>query len=108
MGRRPLCAVLVGLVAATACAGSGGSVVLRRERTGTIEWTPCGKVECGRLSVPLDFTRPNGPRIALALARLPAARKPIGVLFSNPGGPGGSGVEFLRSAADVVPAAIRD
>ena len=83
-------------------------MVLRRERTGTIEWTPCGKVECGRLSVPLDFTRPNGPRIALALARLPAARKRIGVLFTNPGGPGGSGVEFLRSAADVFPEAIRD
>src|SRR5438132_9789910 len=106
MGSRPLSAVLVSLVAAGACAGSG-SVVLRQERTGAIEWTPCGKVECGRLSVPLDFTRPNGPHIALALARIPAARKRIGVLFTNPGGPGGSGVEFLRSAADVFPEEIR-
>ena len=108
MGRRPLSAVLVGLVAATgACAGSRGAVVPRRQQTGAIQWTRCDKVECGRLSVPLDFTRPNGPQIELALARIPASRKRIGVLFTNPGGPGGSGVEFLRSAVDVFPAAIR-
>src|SRR6266853_861913 len=107
MGRRPLSAVLVGLVAATgACAGRS-TVVPRQEQTGAIRWTRCDKVECGRLSVPLDSTRPNGPHIELALARIPASRKRIGVLFTNPGGPGGSGVEFLRSAADVFPEEIR-
>jgi pimeloyl-ACP methyl ester carboxylesterase len=99
MGTRPLSAALVAAVlAAGACTGSSGSVVLRHERTGTIEWSPCDKVECGSLSVPLDFAHPDGPHIMLALARLPARRKPIGVLFTNPGGPGGSGVDFLRDA----------
>jgi pimeloyl-ACP methyl ester carboxylesterase len=109
MGRRPLSAVLVAAVlAASACTGSSGSVVLRRERTGTIEWAPCGRVECASLSVPLDFTHPAGPHITLALARLPARGKPIGVLVTNPGGPGGSGVDFLRDADQQFPAEIRN
>ena len=58
--------------------------------------------------MPLDFRRPDGPHITLALARLPAAHKRIGVLLTNPGGPGGSGIDFLRSAADVFPQEIRD
>jgi len=109
MGRRPLASVLVAVALATAgaCTGESGSV-LRHERTGTIEWKPCEKVECASLSVPLDFERPAGPRISLALARLPAAGKRVGVLFTNPGGPGGSGVGFLRDAAGVFPAEIRD
>jgi pimeloyl-ACP methyl ester carboxylesterase len=111
MGRRPLAAAVVALVlatAASACTGGSGSVVLRRERTGAIEWKPCGTVECGSLSVPLDFHRPGGPHITLALARLPAAHKRIGVLFTNPGGPGGSGVDILRDADQLFPAEIRD
>lgn len=110
MGRRPYAAVLVALIlatAATACAGSD-SVVLRNERTGSIDWKPCDHVECGSLSVPLDHARPAGPRITLALARLPAAHKSIGVLFTNPGGPGGSGVDILRDADQLFPSEIRD
>ena len=95
-------------LAAGGCAGTSGPVVLRHERTGTVNWTPCDKVECGSLSVPLDYRRPRGPRITLALARLPAAHKRLGVLFTNPGGPGGSGVDFLRDAQEVFPATIRN
>ncbi len=111
MGRRPFVALVAALVVATttvACGASGSTVVLRTERTGTIVWAPCAKVECASLSVPLDVTRPNGPRISLALARLPAVHKPVGVLFTNPGGPGGSGVDFLRQADEVFPQEIRD
>jgi len=111
MRRRPLAAVVVGLalvIAASGCTGSSGSVVLRTEQTGAIQWKPCDKVECGTLSVPLDYRRPKGPHVTLALARLPAAHKRIGVLFTNPGGPGGSGVDFLRDADEVFPAEIRN
>jgi pimeloyl-ACP methyl ester carboxylesterase len=109
MARRPLAAVLLAVVVvfAGAC-GTSGPVGLRTERTGTVEWKRCDTLECASLSVPLDYARPAGPHITLALARLPASGTSKGVLFTNPGGPGASGIGLLRQAADVFPAEIRD
>ena len=45
--------------------------------------------ECGDLRVPLDYTRPNGPEITLAMSRFKATDHRIGVLVMNSGGPGG-------------------
>src|SRR4051794_30047648 len=105
MPRRPFSVLFVALLVATAgCSANGGSAKLRTESTGTVGWSPCSKVECGSLSVPLDYAHPNGPHITLALARLPATgKKKIGVLYTNPGGPGVSGVELLRSAPNIFP-----
>jgi pimeloyl-ACP methyl ester carboxylesterase len=70
-----------------------------------IGWVPCPEVadgvECGTLSVPVDWTRPRSPRIDVALARLPAGDPSarIGSLVVNPGGPGGSGVDFVSFIA---------
>jgi pimeloyl-ACP methyl ester carboxylesterase len=56
--------------------------------------------QCATAVVPLDYDRPKGKQITLALARLPAANpsRRIGSLFLNPGGPGGSGVDFVLEA----------
>src|SRR3954470_16420710 len=109
MARRPLSAVLVAVavlaLVAGGCSGSG-PVVARAERTGAVEWKRCDTLECATLSVPLDYARPTGPHITLALARLPAAGTSKGVLFTNPGGPGASGIAFLRSAKSVFPSKI--
>ena len=45
-------------------------------------------------------SKPRGATISIALARLPATdpRRRIGSLFLNPGGPGGSGVDFVLGA----------
>ena len=67
----------------------------------SIDWQPCGTefpgIECASVTVPLDYDRPRGETIQLALARLPASRpnRRIGTLFLNPGGPGGSGVDLV-------------
>jgi pimeloyl-ACP methyl ester carboxylesterase len=73
--------------------------------TPKISWSPCyqelGPFECGTVHVPLDYTHPGETAISIALVRLPAgdpAHK-IGSLFLNPGGPGGSGVDFALSVA---------
>lgn len=69
-----------------------------------IAWEPCGSIQCGTLSVPLDWQHPQedgaGERIDLAVARRPAAdpTRRIGTLFFNPGGPGASGINYLRAA----------
>jgi pimeloyl-ACP methyl ester carboxylesterase len=64
-----------------------------------LTWTPCDAgFECATAEVPLDYDEPHAGTISLALIRLRAtdpARR-IGTLFIGPGGPGGSGVEFLR------------
>src|SRR5262245_31463792 len=102
---------VLGLLCATALLAAGCSlsstVSLKTETTGTITWKPCTKVQCATLSVPLDYKLADGVRIDLALARLPASHQPaVGVLFTNPGGPGASGVEFLRAARQVFEPAI--
>ncbi|HVW40647.1 MAG TPA: alpha/beta hydrolase [Amycolatopsis sp.] len=59
-------------------------------------------VECARLTVPLDYARPDGTTITVGVLRHkandPANR--IGSLVMDPGGPGGSGME---AAARLVP-----
>ena len=74
-----------------------------------ISWSPCYRdfgfpFECGTVQVPLDYNNPNGATISIAVVRLPAAdpAHKIGSIFFNPGGPGGSGVDFLLFAGPYV------
>lgn len=66
-------------------------------------WTACRNgFQCTSISVPLDYAQPSGSAISLAVIRLPAGdgSQRIGALLVNPGGPGVSGVDFIRAAAD--------
>ncbi|MBO2446820.1 alpha/beta fold hydrolase [Actinomadura barringtoniae] len=53
-------------------------------------------VQCGELSVPLDWSKPKGQKITLQLTRTPhTAKGPAkGDIVVNPGGPGGGGALF--------------
>lgn len=62
----------------------------------SIAWKECGEqLLCGNLTVPLDWSRPDGPRIQLYVNKLEAKAKDspehLGTLFFEPGGPGLSG-----------------
>ncbi len=48
--------------------------------------------ECGELEVPLDYSRPDGPKITIAMSRLEATGDKIGTMVLNDGGPGGPGL----------------
>ena len=64
-----------------------------------LRWADCGDgFQCATALVPLDYDKPRGAQITLALIRLPASdpSRRIGSIFLNPGGPGGSGVGFVR------------
>ena len=72
---------------------------------GTIAWAPCGApFECGTVSVPIDYAHPANGSMRLALIRLPATdpAQRIGDLLTDPGGPGDSGVTFLRQAGQTL------
>lgn len=73
-------------------------------------WSPCGPLQCATLRVPLDYSRPGGARITIAVARQPA-RVPsqrLGSLVINPGGPGDSGIDDLSSELAVLTPEVRD
>jgi pimeloyl-ACP methyl ester carboxylesterase len=74
-----------------------------------LSWSTCQGGECARLKVPVDYADPGGSTIELALLRVPArnADQRIGSLVVNPGGPGGSGVEYARYANQIVGAEVR-
>jgi pimeloyl-ACP methyl ester carboxylesterase len=64
-----------------------------------LSWSRCGDgEECATLTVPLDWARPAGPAIKVALLREPAGGKRIGSLVVNPGGPGVSGKAYAQAA----------
>lgn len=76
-----------------------------------LAWKDCGQgFSCTRAAVPLDYAKPAGARIQISVIKLPARKRQqrIGSLFINPGGPGGSGVEYARYAESAIPAAVRD
>ena len=66
----------------------------------SIAWGPCSDpnlqafdAQCGLLSVPLDYNNPNGQKIQLAVSRIAHTSSNYqGVILTNPGGPGGSGL----------------
>jgi len=73
-----------------------------------LDWQPCDNgFECARLLVPFDYARPAGRRFSLPVIKLPAAEaaQRIGALVVNPGGPGGSGVEYALGARSEFPSA---
>ncbi|MFF7388630.1 alpha/beta hydrolase [Streptomyces scabiei] len=77
----------------------------------TLTWTDCqGGYECANADVPLDYREPGGRKITLAVVRKKAAdpAKRKGTLFMQPGGPGNSGVDFVRNNYDDLPAALRE
>jgi pimeloyl-ACP methyl ester carboxylesterase len=63
-----------------------------------LAWTPCKDgFQCAKLKVPLDYRKPAGRKIEIAMIKLPAKGKRIGSVVINFGGPGGSGVGGLRA-----------
>ena len=102
----PLAALAAAFAGATAQPASAARAPVPRLR-----WHDCGGgFQCARARVPLDYRHPRGTAISLALIRLPAGRpeRKIGTLFVNPGGPGDSGVEFLRENAATFPLKVRN
>jgi pimeloyl-ACP methyl ester carboxylesterase len=101
--RRTLLAAVVAVVVASVVPG------VAQAAPGALEWGACPAdvtapgLECSTLAVPLDYRKPAGTQIQVAVSRLkspdPARRR--GVLLTNPGGPGGPGLELPAALAQI-------
>ena len=97
-----------------------GRAVISAPRPGSpIQWTQCkaassdstrlpAGAECGMLSVPVDYSKPDGDVAQIAMIRFKATGQKIGSLVVNPGGPGESGVEAAASMATTLPQSVRE
>ncbi|WP_329132091.1 alpha/beta hydrolase [Streptomyces sp. NBC_00670] len=82
----------------------GAALAAARAARAGIDWQDCPAdwglakpIQCGWVSVPVDYARPNGKQIKLAVDRIGntgTAHERQGALVYNPGGPGGSGLRF--------------
>src|SRR6476619_5345369 len=97
-----------------------GRAVISAPRPGSpIQWAACkaaasdetrlpAGAECGMLSVPVDYAKPDGDVAQMAMIRFKATGHKIGSLVINPGGPGESGVEAAASMAATLPSSVRE
>ncbi|MFJ6916312.1 alpha/beta hydrolase [Streptomyces sp. NPDC101133] len=82
----------------------GVTIAAARAARAGVDWEDCDAgwnlpkpIQCGYVTVPLDYAKPFGKQIKLAVDRIgntggKSARQ--GALIYNPGGPGGSGLRF--------------
>ncbi|MFJ8534143.1 alpha/beta hydrolase [Streptomyces sp. NPDC093591] len=77
-------------------------------------WHRCDRAtpvafQCATIKVPLDYSRPDGKKLDLAISRLRTSTKSErrGVLLLNPGGPGGPGVDLPQQLASELPKSVK-
>jgi pimeloyl-ACP methyl ester carboxylesterase len=65
---------------------------------------------CAKVTVPLDYSDPNGQSIQLQMIKVHDSddKSPIGSLVVNPGGPGGSGLDLAVGLATEVSTKLLD
>jgi len=83
----------------------------------SIKWGPCttqpsdqtpAGAECGKLTVPIDYSKAQSGDATLALIRFRATGDRIGSLMLNPGGPGVSAIDFVGSIYSALPKQLRE
>ncbi|MCG5216118.1 alpha/beta fold hydrolase [Streptosporangium soli] len=90
------------IVLALALAGSAVAAT-QPDQAGALDWSACADdqigMECAELKVPVDWQKPAGRTITLALGRLPATGDPEGSVLVAYGGPGGPGIALTKQIA---------
>lgn len=107
--------VVGGSVWFSACSSpDNGSSNNPANQNSALNWQNCGDQSlllCSTLDVLADPTDPESETISLALNRLPSIQdEREGIVLINPGGPGGSGIEFLEelSSPGALPQSLRE
>ena len=76
-----------------------------------LTWTPCNSgFECAQFKVPVNYSHIDSNVFTLQVikhvANTPAKR--LGSLIMNPGGPGGSGIQYVEAADSIVSKSIEN
>ncbi|MFE0373988.1 alpha/beta fold hydrolase [Streptomyces inhibens] len=98
-------------VAFGAAAQSGASEDVKWElcRDAAEDWNrEDERSECALISVPLDYSKPEGRKIDIAVSRVKATGNRKGALFTNPGGPGIAGTPTPRELLESQMAPMND
>ncbi|MFJ5259638.1 alpha/beta hydrolase [Streptomyces sp. NPDC088387] len=98
---------LTGPVAASAATPSGPA---------PLDWKKCSgegldpRQECATLEVPMDYARPGGPTIDIAVSRIPSEKPSArrGALLLIPGGPGGTSLDDPSGKGQELPRKVRE
>jgi pimeloyl-ACP methyl ester carboxylesterase len=106
---------LLVLAAALVVGAAVLTAVPAQAQTPRLSWHPCEDTpddpttSCATLTLPIDWTHPHGATFGLALAKRAATDQAhkVGPLLVNPGGPGGSGVNFVLQGSDYFSADVR-
>ena len=72
-----------------------------------IDWRKCGSLRCADVEVPIDYRDPSKGTLDIKVSKA-EGRDPIGSLFVNPGGPGASGVDFVKDVVAYFPEELLD
>ena len=65
-----------------------------------LEWSACGSEKCAWIKVPIDYNKPDGATTRLRAVVHPAeGGKAKRSILVNPGGPGGSAIDFASTMA---------
>ena len=74
-----------------------------------LEWSDCNDgFECASFNVPIDYANPADGAMQISAIRKLATGSAQGSLILNPGGPGGSGIEYTTYAEYVVSDTLRE
>ncbi len=74
-----------------------------------LDWSGCyGEFECSTFSAPIDYANPNNGALSISVIRKLATGTALGSLILNPGGPGGSGIEYTTYVEYVVSETLRE
>ncbi|MFT4147306.1 MAG: alpha/beta hydrolase [Micrococcaceae bacterium] len=65
-----------------------------------VNWTSCENgMQCATVEAPVDWDNPSSDKVSLQLIKINATGQKQGSLVINPGGPGGSGYDWVRDSA---------
>ncbi|MCD9199658.1 alpha/beta hydrolase [Aeromicrobium wangtongii] len=81
---------------------------LEKFYTQDLDWSECGRAHCAWVTVPIDYADPDGPTTRVRMALYPATGESKRSVFVNPGGPGGSAIDFAGTMAGSLGGDVRE